>query len=215
MDKEIENNKEIETLKLEFKQKMITEFTKFLNVYNEIANTSYILDISGEYDTFIRFLGNYIYKEFNQKSWVDTSINFSDQVTIDLSLFKNTKYQEPVHNFLLNLKNAFFSSLDDDIYEYINTTKDYTKEEKVVCKEFYDRVSSLNKAIKHSAFVSKDTTLLSKDNISSYSNELREFNNYISYVSSKTQLYNLISHFDKKIRQLSKNKKYPEILFNV
>ena len=69
--------------------------------------------------------------------------------------------------------------------------------------------------MKHSTFDSKDTELLSKDNISTYSNELREYNNYIHYISSKRELYNLIQHFDKKIREISKNKKYPEILFDV
>lgn len=210
-----EKNNEIENLKNQFKEKMITEFTKFLEAYNNVANTNYILDIRGEYDVFIRFLGNYIYKNFNPKNWHETSIKFSDEVLIDLSLFKNTKYFESVHKFLLSLKDAFFNSLDDDIYHYLDNTNDYNKEEKRICREFYDRVSSLNKAMKHSTFESKDKQLLTKDTISSYSNELREYNNYLHYISSKRELYNLIQHFDKKIRKLSKDKKYPEILFDV
>jgi hypothetical protein len=194
---------------------MITEFTKFLKVYNEVANTNYILDIRGEYDVFIRFLGNYIYKHFNQKLWDQTQIKFSEEIIIDLSIFKNTPYYQPVHKFLISLKNAFFGSLDDDIYDYLDTTNDYTKEEKKVCREFYDRVSALNNGIKHSTFSSKDSDLLDRKNISGYSNELKEFNNYIHYISSNKQLYNLIQHFDKKIRNISKNKTYPEILFNV
>lgn len=205
----------IETLKNHFKEKMINEFSKFLEVYNQISGTNYILDIRGEYDVFIRFLGNYIYKNFDQNNWDNTEIKFSDEVTINLSVFKNTQYYKPVNDFLLSLKNAFFSSLDQDIYEYLDATKDYTKEEKKVCREFYDRVSTLNNAMKHSTFDSKDSQLLSQNNISNYSNELKEFNNYIHYISSKRELYSLIQHFDKKIRELSKNKKYPEILFNV
>lgn len=210
-----ENKNDVEQLKNQFKERMIVEFTKFLEAYNKVANTTYILDIRGEYDVFIRFLGNYIYKHFNSKTWDETSIKFSDEVLIDLSLFKNTECHQVVHKFLLSLKEAFFNSLDEDVYDYINNTKDYTKEEKRVCRDFYDRVSSLNNAMKHSTFESKDTELLSKDNISTYSNELREYNNYIHYVSSKRELYNLIQHFDKKIREISKNKKYPEILFDV
>lgn len=210
-----ENKNDIEELKIQFKEKMIVEFSKFLDAYNKVANTNFILDIRGEYDMFIRFLGNYIYKHFDSKSWDKTTIKFSDEVSIDMSFFKNTEYYEKVHKFLLSLKGAFFNSLDDDIYEYLNSTNDYTKEEKRICREFYDRVSSLNKAMKHSTFDSKDTELLSKDNISSYSNELREYNNYIHYISSKKELYNLIQYFDKKIRSISKNKKYPEILFDV
>ncbi len=205
----------IETLKNHFKEKMINEFSKFLEVYNQLSGSNYILDIRGEYDLFIRFLGNYIYKIFDHSNWENTEIKFSDEITINLSVFKNTQYYKPVNDFLLSLKNAFFSSLDQDIYDYLDTTKDYTKEEKRVCREFYDRVSALNNAMKHSTFNSKDSELLSQNNISNYSNELKEFNNYIHYVSSKRELYNLIQHFDKKIRELSKNKKYPEILFNV
>lgn len=210
-----ENKNDVEELKNNFKEKMIIEFTKFLDVYNKVANTTYILDIRGEYDVFIRFLGNYIYKHFDAKNWDETSIKLSDEVSIDLSLFKNTECHQVVHRFLLSLKEAFFNSLDEDVYDYINNTKDFTKEEKRVCRDFYDRVSSLNKAMKHSTFESKDKELLSKDNISTYSNELREYNNYIHYVSSKKELYYLIQYFDKKIREISKNKKYPEILFDV
>jgi hypothetical protein len=210
-----DNKNDNETLKLKFKEKMINEFTKFLNAYNEVANTNYILDIRGEYDVFIRFLGNYIYKEFNIDSWNNTTIKFSEEVIINLFLFNNTKYYEPVKKFLLLLKDAFFNSLDDDIYDYLENTKDYTKDEKKICLEFYDRVSSLNKAMKHSTFDSKNTQILSNENISSYSHQLKEFNNYSHYISSNPQLYNLISHFDKKIRLLSQNKKYPEILFDV
>ena len=210
-----ENKKNIESLTNHFKEKMITEFSKFLDVYNKITNSSYILDMRGEYNIFIRFLGNYIYKHLNLKQWDDTKIIFSEEVVIDLSVFKNTEYYEAVNNFLLSLKNSFFSSLDDDIYQYLETTSDYTKEEKIVCKEFYDKVSTLNNSMKHSTFNSLDTDILSQNSISEYATQLKEYNNYIFYVSAKRELYNLISHFDKKIRELSKNKKYTEILFSV
>lgn len=214
MEKDQKSN-DIEDIKTKYKDKMITHFTKFLEVYNQLSGCNYVLDIRGEYDIFIRFLGNYIYKEFKPKNWDNTFINFSEEIKIDLSVFKNTSYYQPVNNFLLSLKNAFFNSLDDDIYDYISETNDYTKEEKRICREFYDRVSALNNAMRHSTFDSKETELLSKDNITSYSNELRDFNNYINYISSKRELYSLIQTFDKKIREISKNKKYPEILFNV
>jgi hypothetical protein len=69
--------------------------------------------------------------------------------------------------------------------------------------------------MKRSTFTDLNTDVLSKENISTYANELKEFNQYSYYVSSKPQLYNLIKHFDQKIRLISKNKLYPEILFNV
>lgn len=202
-------------LKQKYQEKMIKEFTKFLEVYNKIANTTFTIDIRGEYDVFIRILGNYIYKNFNIKSWDQTKLKFSDEVIIDFSVFTNTEYYQPVKNFLLSLKSAFYGSLDDDVYEYLENTKDYTDEEKVVCKEFYDKISSLNNAIKHNMFNDVNTDVTNPESIKNYENELKEFNNYTHYISSKKELYNLIQHFDGKIRNLSKNKKYDDIFFNV
>mgnify|MGYP000144075174 CR=1 FL=1 len=81
-----ENKNDVEQLKNQFKEKMIVEFTKFLEVYNKVANTSFVVDIKGEYDMFIRILGNYIYKNFNSKTWDQTQIKFSDEIIIDLSI---------------------------------------------------------------------------------------------------------------------------------
>jgi len=205
----------VNELKENYKEKMVKEFTKFLEVYNTVAGTSFLIDIRGEYDMFIRILGNYIYKNFNSKKWHETQIKFSDEIAIDLSLFINTPYYNNVKDFLLFLKNAFYGSLDDDVYECLTNTKDYTLEEKVICKEFYDKISTLNNCIKHNMFDNKNNDVINPDNIKSYEKELKEFNNYTHYISSKKELYSLIQNFDKKIRILSKNKKYEDIFFNV
>ena len=112
------------------------------------------------------------------------------------------------------MKSAFYGTLDDDIYEYLEKTDEYTEEEKVVCLEFYDRVSALNNAMKCNMFETTETNLMDKDNISKYSEELKEFNRYSNYVSSKPELYALISHFDQKIREIAKTKKFPDIFFD-
>lgn len=205
----------INELKENYKEKMVKEFTKFLEVYNKLANTSFTIDIRGEYDMFIRVLGNYIYKIFNSKTWDKTQIKFSDEIIIDLSLFVDTPYYNKVKEFLLCLKNAFYGSLDDDVYEYLENTKDYTTEEKIICKEFYDKISNLNNSIKHNMFENVTNDITNPDNIKNYEKELKEFNNYTHHISSKRELYSLIQSFDKKIRILSKNKKYEDIFFNV
>lgn len=205
----------INELKEKYQEKMVKEFTKFLEVYNKVANTSFVVDIKGEYDMFIRILGNYIYKNFNSKTWDQTQIKFSDEIIIDLSLFTNTSYYNKVKDFLLSLKSAFYGSLDDDIYEYLVNTKDYTQEEKIICKEFYDKISNLNNSIRHNMFDNINNDVTNPDNIKNYEKELKEFNNYTHYISSKKELYSLIQNFDKKIRLLSKNKKYEDIFFNV
>ena len=205
---------QINSIKDIYKEKMITEFTKFLQVYNQLAETNYILDIRGEYDVFIHFLGNYIYTKYNSQTWDESVIKFSDDVIINLTIFKNTEHYNSANNFLLSLKKAFFDSIDDEIYNYLKTTTDYNDEEKRICTEFYDRMSTLNSAIKHYTFVSSKKPEMSNETITNYNKELKEFNNYVHHVSSNTQLFNLIKHFDTKIKSLVSTKKYTEILFN-
>jgi len=197
-----------------YKDKMANEFTKFLQIYNQISSSNYILDIRGEYDVFIHFLGNYIYTKYNPNTWDESVIKFTDDVVIDLSLFKDTQYYDSVNNFLLSLKKAFFDSLDDDVYNYLKTTSDYDEEEKRICTEFYDKISNLNNSMKHHTFTSTVKPEMSLETISNYKKELKEFNNYAHYISSKKELFNLIKEFDNNIRTLSSNRKYPEILFN-
>ena len=84
-----ESSNDVEELKNKHKNKMIKEFTKFLEVYNQISGCNYIIDIRGEYDVFIRFLGNYIYKDFNHQNWDNTVMKFSNDILIDLSLNVN------------------------------------------------------------------------------------------------------------------------------
>ena len=200
-----------------YKEKMIKELGKFLVAYNEVSNSNLILDIRGGYDIFIRILGNYIYKIYDSKTWDQSKIDFPSEnsfITIDFSVFRNTVYFKKVQDFLISMKNAFYGTLDDDIYDYIDKTDDYTEEEKVICREFYDRVSALNNAMKHNMFSSTTSDLTDKDNISKYSDELKEFNRYSNYISSKHELYSLISVFDQKVREKAKTKKFHEIFFD-
>ena len=59
-----------------YKERMTTELTKFLSVYNQVSNSSFVLDLNDGYDIFIRILGNYIYKKFDVKTWDQTKIEF-------------------------------------------------------------------------------------------------------------------------------------------
>lgn len=207
-------SEEVKSHMEKYKERMTAELTKFLAVYNDVSKSNFVLNLNDNYDIFIRLLGNYIYKKFNVKTWDQTKIEFSPEIVIDFSIFRNTAYFQKVQNFLISLKNAFYGTLDDDIYEYLEHTSEYTDEEKVVCKEFYDRVSALNNAMKHNIFESTETNVMDKDNISKYSEELKEFNRYSNYVSSKPELYALISHFDQIIREKAKTKKFPDIFFD-
>ena len=100
-----------------YKEKMITELTKFLAAYNEVSKSNFVLDMNSGYNIFIRILGNYIYKKFNVKTWDQTKIEFAPEVIVDFSVFRNTPYFQKVQNFLISMKSAFYGTLDDDIYK--------------------------------------------------------------------------------------------------
>lgn len=200
----------------EYKEKMIQELGKFINVYNSIANTSYLFDIEkGDYDHFIRILGNYMHKIYSKDGWRNTKLIFADDIFIDFSSFVNTEYEEKVDNYLQSLHHAFLDSLDNEVEQYLETTKDYNDNEKQICREFYGKISVLHAKMKENIFSSTDTIITSQENISTYKTELEEYNRYMNYIASNQSLYSLIKHFDEKIRHLAKTKTPIKILFDV
>lgn len=206
MSQEISRHKEI----------MICELQKFIAIYNQIANTSYLFDIEkGQYDYFIRLLGNYIYTIYSQEDWRNTKLSFSDDIFIDFSRFVGTEYEKKVDSFLVQLKDAFYDSLDSEIDNYLEQTGDYNDNEKSVCREFYQKVNMLHQKMKKYMFINTDTDLTSKDSISNYKDELEEYNRYMNYVASDKLIFSLITHFDEKIRTLAKSKPLKQILFDV
>jgi len=198
-----------------YKQNMLTELTKFLNLYNEISKSN--IQLTDEnYDFFIRILGNYLQGTFQPNTWDQTAILLEDdQTRIDLSVFRNTKYYQPVSSFLASLKKKFYESADDEVYSYLEKTDEFDDEEKKICEQFYDKVSNLMKAMKYNIFQSTDKAIITNEHISSYEKELKEFNNFANYISSKKELNNVITRFDAKIREITKNKKSDNIFFDV
>lgn len=198
------------------KEIMIRELQKFITVYNQLAHTTYLFDIEkGQYDYFIRLLGNYIFTLYTPEGWRQTRLTFSDDIFIDFSIFVNTEYEKKVESYLAQLKDAFYDSLDNELYEYLNTTSDYNENEKMICREFYGKVTMLHEKMKKYTFINTDTDLTSKENISNYKEELEEYNRYMNHVASNKSIMSLITHFDEKIRQLAKSKPLKQILFDV
>lgn len=199
-----------------YKEIMIGELQKFINVYNQLANTSYLFDIEkGQYDYFIRLLGNYIYKVYTPEGWKQSKLSFSDDIFINFSIFVGTEYEDKVGSYLNQLKEAFNDSLDKEIDDYLTETSDYTENEKMICREFYQKVSMLHAKMKENMFRETDTDLTSKDNISNYKTELEEYNRYMNYVAGNKPIFSLITHFDTKIRNLAQSKQPRQILFDV
>jgi hypothetical protein len=194
-------------------EKMLTEITKFLSVYSKLSGGDSIEIDMKDYADFIRTLGHYLYTT-NLDSWVSSTISFGD-VKIDMSVFDNTNYKPKVHQFLVCLKKAFHSNLDDDINNYILTTTDFNDEEKKVCIESHGYMSRLQNAMKQGIF--KDAIehkVASNETISSYSEQLKEFNEYTKSVSSDPIKYDIIQRFHKVLPAIAAQKTQPDIFFD-
>lgn len=197
----------------EFQETMVKEFQKFLNVYNNLTNSNISLD-NQEYSKIIRILGNFIHKDLDLQNWQNLKLYLSKDTIIYLSIFKNTNYEDSVKNFLECLKNAFYSTIDNEIYDFIEKSA-FTENEKQLCIEFYSRVKDLNNGMKNSIFDNTSNEILEKDTISTYKDKLKAFNDFVYNVSINQDLFNIIMNFDKEIKNIAKNKKHPKIFFSV
>jgi len=203
-----------DSTKNEYKTKMIVELSKFVNVYNQFSENKISIDIiDDEYDIFIRILGNYIYKTFTPETWLETKIFIDDTVLFDFSVFKGTEYTERVHLFLISIKDAFYTSIDVEINEYLETTNDFSDDEKVVCKSFYKTIKDLNQAMKHESFMSTTSNLADRNTISCFSDELKRFNDYMSIIQGDITLKKTINKFDVVFKRISSSKKQVDIKF--
>lgn len=203
----------VEDIKLKYQEKMVSELNKFLKVYSEITQNEVKFDIE-DYPLIIRIIGNYV-STLDINNILQSTISFGDDTVIRLHLFKNTPYEQKVVEFIRRLKNAFHSSLDDDVYQYLTETEDFTENEKQICTEFYTHVSKLNQAMKQNMFSNVHTNILDREVIRTYyERELREFNNYTKMVSSDPYKYQVIQRFDKMVKKLASEKKPTEIFFD-
>jgi hypothetical protein len=211
-------------LKLETKVKtpdqirleMETALTNFITVYNQVSGKHVKIDLKNDnmYAFVIRQLGHYLYVTDISK-WMDSSVAFSDSVSIDLHVFMNTIYQERVHTFLQALHTAFNSNLDVEIEMYLDTTDDFTENEKKLCREFHGCLSRLQHEMKKGVFhdaIQHD--VLSKQTISSYSTTLREYNEYNKQIVTDRIKFNIIDRFNKMLPSISSKRPQPNIFFD-
>lgn len=207
----------VNDIKMKYAEKMITELNKFLEVYNKRSNESYTFKMD-QYPFIIRMIGNYVARlDMTDDKWLDTEIVMSDEVSITMSVFLQSPNDEKerVKTFLGRLKKAFHHSLDDDVHRYLATTSDFTDDEKEVCFEFYSRVSLLNNAMKAKMFNDTSSDILSNETISSYAKELKSFNEYSRYISSKKEIALVIQRFDSHIKRMASEKTPSDIFFDV
>lgn len=201
-----------------YKAKMLNELEKFLNVYNDVAGTAYVFDVRGQYDHLIRVLGKYISTDYQSETWQQTTLSFSDDVVIEFSVFSGSPYEQHVANYLQSLKRAFNDSLDGQVDSFLSGTDKYTQEEKVICREFFSKVTTLHEGMRATAFgrdASTDSDLMATETIAKYKEALREYNSYMTYVAKNKPILLLIQRFDSDIRTLATQKKPVEVLFDV
>jgi len=199
-----------------YRMKMTTEVKKFIKVYNEVSGQNVLLDsLDEEYEGFVRILGNYIYKKFKEDSWVQTKIYLGDikKTVIDFSVFKDNIHEDRVKNFLITMKNAFYESVDVEIETYLETTSDFTDDQKDVCRNFYSRISDLNRAIKDYSFSSVSNDLSDKNSISHYKDELFRYNEYVQQITKDDEIKHVIDKFHLIFKNISLNKTRCQIVF--
>ena len=207
----------VDEIRQRYQDKMILEMTKFLTVYNQLSQSSINLeDALADYAALIRLLGNYVATlDVFQRKWLDTSIEFSDEIAIDMGVFRDTVWEKKVENFLMLLKKAFYSSLNDDISSYLEATTDFTDEEKVLCRLFWSKVDSLNQAMKKSTFNNLTREMMDRKNIASYSDELKAFNEFTQELAKTPERMHIVRRFDVEVKRLAATKTPSEVFFDV
>lgn len=201
----------------EFKAIMLKEIKKFFVVYNQLCmlkNKNTIRIDSYEYSNIIRVLGNYILKNFKKDTWINAKIELDINNNIDMSLFKDTKYQESVENFLLSLESTFYSNADKEIFSYLETTKDFCPEEKEICLDFFKRLSSLTKSMQIKNFSDLENAIGSNENIKGYHDELKDFHEFTLNASVDPIKFLTIERFDKVIKDILSKREHVVIFFN-
>jgi len=207
----------VDEIRQRYQDKMVLEMTKFLTVYNEVSHCSINMeDALSDYAALIRLLGNYVATlDVFQRKWLQTSIVFSEEIAIDMSVFADTIWEKKVENFLVLLKKAFYSSLNDDITSYLATTTDFTDEEKTLCQTFWKKVDSLNQAMKKTTFTNLNREMMDRKNIASYSDELKAFNEFTQDLAKTPERMHTVRRFDVQVKRIAATKTPSEVFFDV
>jgi hypothetical protein len=193
---------------------MNKELLKFINLYNRVAGVNFNLD-TVNYSKLIRIIGNYILTQFNKNTWSNSVINFEDS-TIDLSVFKSTKYYIPVENFLLSLESSFYLNLDEEIKEYFNSSQTlFNQEEQSLCLEFYNRLSKLEQCMKIHTFTNPNLSVGTVEHISGYHEALQNYHDIVLNVSIEPEKMAIIEKFNIILKDLNLKKQKFLILLDI
>ena len=196
-----------------YQARMMTEMTKFVDVYNQLSDNPIDFTKVTDYALVIRVLGNYI-SNLDLDNWLSTKMVFSDEIEVDMSVFSLSLYQPRVRSFLEQLKNAFYQCLTTEIETYLSTTRDFTDEEKVICRLFWEKADAVTQAMRRTAFTNLERSVMDRQNIDTYSSELRQFNVYTQELAKTPGMMQVIHRFDRVIKRIATEKPPVDIFFD-
>lgn len=200
-----------------YTEKLSIEMMKFINVYNSISKEPFSFKCvdKTKYEYIVRVLGNYISKNYNKSTWVNSVINFPfGGEYIDMSLFKGTKYEKSVEDFLELLKDAFHTTIESEIYTYFKSPEnEFSRAEEDLCLQFYQKVSSVKEEIFKETFNDSTTDICSKESIGNYSQQLKEFDDFVKSCSNPSCM-NVLERFDKVMKKIIREKKQVDVFFD-
>ena len=199
-----------------YKEKMALELTKFINVYNKFSSDPFSFKCidDSKYEYIVRVLGNYISKHYSKENWLNTALTFPfGGEFIDLSVFKDTEWKEPIENFLESLKDAFYSSLSQEIKTYFDSAEcEFTGTEKVLCQQFFERVTEVNEEVFKSAFKDTTTDICSQEAIGEYSDALKRFNDFVKECSHPLHM-KILERFSSVMKKIASGRKQVNVFF--
>lgn len=205
---------QIEDLKREHAEHLSTELDKFLDAYNEVSNNDIFYEKS-DYPNVIKQLGYYLFG-LESDSYLDSVFIINDNIKINMSLFKQTKYEQKAYNFIKSLKEMFNIQSNIDISIILSYFPEFTDEQREACTEFYEKLNDLTNSMHKSIFSNNQNVenVVSKESIGKYENELKRFNEYTMKISSNIDNARAVQLFNDAIQQHLLEKQHVKIFFD-
>jgi hypothetical protein len=214
------SRKQIEDLKREHAEHLSGELNKFLEAYNDVSNVKISYE-KNDYPNVIKQLGYYLFGLEND-SYLDSTFvirnddDNDDAVVINMSLFKQTQYEQKAYNFIKSLKEMFNIKNNIDISSILSNFPDFTDDQVTACHEFYQKLNELTSAMHRSIFNNNENVrnVVDHASISKYQDELKKFNEYTMRISSNMDNAKAVQLFNDAIQQYLLQKQHVKIFFD-
>jgi hypothetical protein len=198
---------------------MSEELNKFLTVYNTLVPEEdqvifSQLEKQFGYAKIVRLIGFYIFTEYDEKTWIDSVILFSQSGNINFSVFKNTKYFHSVENYLNSLKNVFFQNDVEEVRKYFENCS-FTSEQKEICKKYFTALNNFQTSLNKNLFSNLSFDPSSKKDMELYmKKELYELHNIIDRCAGNSEYMNVLELFLNDLKIISNSIQKNTVFFN-